>query len=153
MPGAQAEPTWGLRQLDAHAVRIGTATTQIGSETFACQRLFNRHGVEVLYILNFYLPRFQDLKAHDKLVTVCHELWHISPRFDGDFRRFEGRCYLHSPREAEFDRQAEAIAADWIARHPDVYRFEFLAMNFTALQRAFGRVVGTRIQHPRLLPT
>ena len=42
---------------------------------------------EMLYILRFYLPRFWDLDFREKLITVFHELWHISPNCDGDIRR------------------------------------------------------------------
>ena len=32
----------------------------------------------------------------EKLTTVFHELYHISPMFDGDIRRLEGRYHVHS---------------------------------------------------------
>ena len=43
-------------------------------------------GREMLYVLNFYLPRFLDLGFREKLTTIAHELLHISPQFDGDLR-------------------------------------------------------------------
>src|SRR5262245_29686785 len=48
------------------------------------QRVLAKDGREMLYILSFYLPRFQDLPLREKLITVLHELWHISPQCDGD---------------------------------------------------------------------
>ena len=57
------------------------------------QRLFDPDGLEMLYILTFYLPRFLDLPLREKLTTVLHELWHIGPKFDGDVRRLGSRCY------------------------------------------------------------
>ena len=42
--------------------------------------------------MSFYLPRFCDQSLDEKLSTVMHELWHISPAFDGDIRRLPGRC-------------------------------------------------------------
>ena len=41
-------------------------------------------GREFLYLMNFYLPRFLDLPLEAKLSTIMHELWHISPAFNGD---------------------------------------------------------------------
>src|SRR5688572_2582968 len=41
-------------------------------------------GREILYLVTFCLPRFLNREFEDKLVTVFHELYHISPAFDGD---------------------------------------------------------------------
>ncbi len=50
----------------------------------------------MLYLVTFCLPRFLDQDFDDKFITLFHELYHISPRFEGDLRRHEGRCALHS---------------------------------------------------------
>ena len=71
----------------------GSLYTRRQGRDFTVQRLYGAGGSEMLYILNFYLPRFQDAPFEEKLVTVLHELWHISPNFDGDLRRFPGRCF------------------------------------------------------------
>ena len=54
-----------------HTVRRG--------RKWGVQRLQAASGREMLYILNFCLPRFLDLPFGEKLTTVVHELWHISP--------------------------------------------------------------------------
>ncbi len=54
-----------------------------------------RDGREILYIIYFMLPRFLHLSARERLETVIHELYHISPEFNGDLRRFPGRSALH----------------------------------------------------------
>ena len=64
------------------------------------QRLYDPDGREMLYILNFYLPRFLDLPFREKLATTLHELWHIGPKFDGDIRRLGGRCSAHGRRRS-----------------------------------------------------
>ena len=116
------------------------------------QRLYDASGVEMLYILTFYLPRFMDLDFQEKLVTVFHELWHISPAFDGDLRRHPGRCYAHTGSQANYDAQMEKLASRWLKLNPDPSLYEFLRLNFAQLQQAHGRVFGTRIPRPRLLP-
>jgi hypothetical protein len=63
-------------------------------------------GREMLYILSFYLPRFQNLPLREKLITVLHELWHISPSFNGDIRRHAGRYHAHTHSQAEYDEAA-----------------------------------------------
>ena len=55
-------------------------------------------GREILYIIYFCMPRFQDQSFHDKLATVFHELYHISPKFNGDRRSrdsYDSRQSLH----------------------------------------------------------
>ena len=81
----------------------------------------------MLYILNFYLPRFLDLPLDEKLTTVAHELWHIGPRFDGDLRRFRGRCYAHSGSQRKYDAQVKRLVAAWLAAAPPAGMFEFLS--------------------------
>ena len=76
-------------------------------------------GREMLYLLNFYLPRFLDLPFAEKLTTIAHELLHVGPRFDGDLRRFGGRCYAHTHSHAEFDAHAARLAQRWLASGPD----------------------------------
>ena len=112
----------------------------------------NIDGREMLYLLNFYLPRFLDLCLHEKLTTIAHELLHISPHFDGDLRRFSGRCYAHSHSHSQFDSQAEQLAQCWLAREPEQSVYGFLHLDFLRLQALHGRIYGRRIASPKLLP-
>ena len=57
---------------------------------YTVQRLYDDNGCEMMYILRLYLPRFMEESFQEKLVTIFHELWHISPDFNGDLRRHEG---------------------------------------------------------------
>jgi hypothetical protein len=70
----------------------GQSQTVRRGRTWGLQRVVGPSGQEMLYILNFYLPRFLDLDFRRKLTTVVHELWHIGRRCDGDVRRYRGRC-------------------------------------------------------------
>ncbi len=118
---------------------------------YAAQRLLDSEGRELLYILSFYLPRFLDLSFDEKLSTVFHELWHISPRFDGDIRRHPGRCFAHSSSQKEYDAMTELLAQKWLRRDPPPDRYEFLKYRFHELVERFGPVMGTRVPHPKLL--
>ena len=69
----------------------GATQTVRRGRTYKMPRIFKPDGTEALYILTFYLPRFLTLSFTDRIATVCHELFHISPYFDGDIRRFPGR--------------------------------------------------------------
>ena len=55
----------------------------------------SRQGVEMLYVIYVLVPRFLNLPLREKLITVFHELYHVSPAFDGDIRRFPGKNYAH----------------------------------------------------------
>lgn len=117
------------------------------------QRIVSPAGHEILYLLNFYLPRFLDQPFEEKLTTVFHELWHISPAFDGDLRRHEGRCYMHGPRQDEFDAVALEMARHWLSLEPPEELAAFLRWDFAELRLRYGRVIGDRYAAPKVIPT
>ena len=119
---------------------------------YRIQRVVDSSGREMLYILSFYLPRFMDLTFQDKLVTVLHELWHISPAFDGDLRRHPGRCYAHSHSQKNYDAQMELLGKRWLALEPPLELYDFLRCNFRELQRCYGAIYGLRVRQPKLIP-
>lgn len=130
----------------------GALTTSRGTKTYTVQRLFDDQGREFLYILTFYLPRFMEVDLMEKLVTILHELWHISPEFNGDLRRHPGRCYVHSRSQREYDEQMKELAESWLTKNPPAELYEFLRGSFADLQARHGAVFGTRIPHPKLIP-
>lgn len=130
----------------------GTLYERRGGGVYTCQRLFDAGGREMLYILNFYLPRFTNIGFRDKLVTVFHELWHISPDFDGDLRRHPGRCYAHTRSQGDYDRRMGEFVDQWLALSPPGELYRFLRLRYWQLQRRYGRVRGTTVAHPRLIP-
>jgi hypothetical protein len=129
----------------------GALITQRHGKLWTCQRLIH-DGREMLYILTFYLPRVLDQPFHEKLTTITHELLHVSPRFDGDLRRFHGRCYMHSPRQKEFDRRASDLAREYLASRPPAELYDFLQCDFRELVRRHGAVVGMQVPIPKLIP-
>ena len=112
----------------------------------------NLDGREMLYILTFFLPRFLDLPYREKLTTVVHELWHISPLFDGDLRRFGGRCYAHSGSKRRYDAHVERLADQWLSLGPPEGLTDFLRSDFRGLVALHGRVFGRKIRAPKLVP-
>jgi hypothetical protein len=115
------------------------------------QRVF--HGErEMLYILTFYLPRFLDHCLREKLITVMHELYHISPRFDGDIRRLPGHYHVHSHSQAEYDRQMGVLVDGYLAQRPPVELYGFLERDFRTLATTYRRVVGVKVPIPKLVP-
>jgi hypothetical protein len=67
-----------------------TATIHRGRKKYLCEMpTIERGKEEMLYVVYFLLPRFLDLPLQQKLITIFHELYHISPAFDGDIRLFK----------------------------------------------------------------
>jgi predicted metallopeptidase len=118
---------------------------------YAIQQLVDRAGREMLYILTFYLPRFQDQSFQEKVVTIFHELWHISPKFDGDLRRHEGRCFAHTHSQAAYDAHMRLLADRWLALSPPPAMVDFLQLDFRALRQRHGGIFGVKIPRPKLI--
>jgi hypothetical protein len=108
--------------------------------------------LEMLYILTFYLPRFLEQSFREKLITVMHELYHISPGFDGDIRRLPGHYHVHSCSQKEYDRQMDDLVDQYFAADPPEALYQFLQVGFRELTARHGSVVGIRVPIPKLLP-
>jgi hypothetical protein len=130
----------------------GADTTVRRGRKYALQQFRGSDGRELLYILSFCLPRFADLCLREKLITIFHELWHISPRFDGDIRRHQGRCYAHTSSQAEFDEAMGVLADRWLAKQPREELWGFLRHSFAELNQLHGGLYGLRLPRPKLLP-
>jgi hypothetical protein len=119
--------------------------------TYQVQR-FTIDGREILYLVSFVLPRFLNREFIDKLVTVFHELYHVSPAFDGDLRRHAGRYSAHSASQKKYDAHMAELVRDYLAREPDPAVYAFLKLSFGQLCRRHGAVVGLHLPRPKLLP-
>jgi predicted metallopeptidase len=118
---------------------------------WAVQRLFDPDGREMLYILNFYLPRFLDLPLREKLLTTAHELWHIGPQFDGDVRRLGGRCFAHGPSQRRYDAHVGRMLDRWLSLGPPAELYDFLRLSFRELAARHGRIYGRRVPAPKVI--
>jgi hypothetical protein len=107
---------------------------------------------EMLYIVTFCMPRFLDLPAQEKLITVFHELYHIGEKFDGDIRRHAGRCHVHTGSKAGYDAHMGKLVDEYLANHPQQASFNWLNMNYEQLWLKHEGVFGVVIPRPRLIP-
>lgn len=117
----------------------------------ATQRVVDAHGRELLYLITFYIPRFWNLDARYKLETAIHELWHISPDFDGDIRRYGSRYAAHGPSRSGFDDQVRRLADEYSGNSPNEALMGWLKLSFRELEARCGRVVGSRYKRPKLI--
>jgi predicted metallopeptidase len=120
-------------------------------KTWTIQRHFRPDGVEYLYILCFYAPRFIELPLSQKLDTIVHELYHVNPLFNGDIRRFAGRQYKHGSQK-RYDQVVNRMVQYWLKQDPPSDLWEFLCYNYRDLTAKYGKPSGTRIPTPRIIP-
>lgn len=130
----------------------GAETTLRRGIPYTVQRFRDRTGLDYLYILTFCMPRFQNLDLREKLITVFHELWHISPQFDGDVRRHAGRCYAHTGSQAAYDEAMGVLADRWLAAGPPEEAWGFLRLSFAELTQRHGGIHGLKLPRPKLIP-
>lgn len=112
---------------------------------------WNIKGREILYYIDFMLPRYLDLSPPQKIRTLVHELFHVSPFFNGDLRRLgRGRQAFHGRSRKWYELRITPIV-DEVAKLPDVKHFPFLHHTFDQLTNMHGAVVGQRAKrlHPR----
>lgn len=106
-------------------------------------------GREVLYLIYFYLPRFCNLTLESKLVTIFHELYHISPEFNGDLRRLPGRNWAHGHSRKAYNEKMRALVHKYLALPPTDGLLRPLEVDFAALVARHGGVVGRRMIMPK----
>jgi predicted metallopeptidase len=131
--------------------RDGATVRRIRGVTYRVQR-YVVDGRDVLYVVTFCLPRFLDQSFDEKLVTVFHELYHVSPAFNGDLRRHPGRYAVHSHSKREYDDRMGAYVREYLAGHPAPEVFGFLRHTYADLWRRHGGVTGVVVPRPKLLP-
>lgn len=107
-------------------------------------------GKEMLYIIYFLVPRFFNLTLRDKLVTVFHELFHISPLFDGDIRRFPGRNYAHGGSRKRYNANMADMVDVYLRQMEAQALIGFLDGDMETLRARHGVIVGRRFPAPKI---
>lgn len=105
---------------------------------------------EILYVIYFLVPRFFNLSLREKLVTVFHELYHISPDFDGDIRRFPGRNFAHGSSRKRYNKLMESLVDGYLQGEKSGERLEFLEGDMAALRARYQTIVGRRYPAPKM---
>ncbi|WP_020474024.1 hypothetical protein [Zavarzinella formosa] len=129
----------------------GKLVTRKRGRLYAVQQ-FRYESRDLLYLMSFCLPRFLDRPFGDKLVTIFHELFHISPAFDGDFRRLGGRCEVHSGSKKNYDAHMAVLAKNYLRNGADLAKLGFLKLSFIQLCKRHGSVLGYHFPRPVLIP-
>lgn len=105
---------------------------------------------EMLYVIYFLVPRFFNLPKREKLVTVFHELYHISPLFDGDIRRFPGRNFAHGSSRKRYNALMDALVEKYLAMPGCTGVTEFLDRDLESLRTGYRAIVGRKYPVPKV---
>jgi hypothetical protein len=128
-----------------------STTVKRGRRTFTCTMPEVTHqGREILYLIYFLVPRFLNLSFRDKLVTVFHELYHVSPTFDGDLRRFPGRNFAHGSSTKKYNLLMGQLVDRYLEQVEDRSLLGFLDGAMDDLRLRHTAIVGRKCAAPRL---
>ena len=107
-------------------------------------------GVEMLYVIYLLIPRFLNLPFREKMITLFHELFHISPEFNGDIRRFPGKNYAHGSSTRRYNAQMDKLVGIYLGQHGDCSLAAFLEGNMEEIRVRYKTIVGRKLAAPRI---
>jgi predicted metallopeptidase len=107
------------------------------------------NGTTCLYIVYFYMPRFFNLPWHEKLKVIFHELYHISPRFDGDIRRMGAVKTAHGHSKKHFDSLYDSELRSFMQYIRTTPHMHFLEMDSSSIYRRYRRVTAVKMKNPK----
>jgi len=107
-------------------------------------------GVEMLYVVYFLVPRFLNLPFREKLITLFHELFHISAEFNGDIRRFPGKNFAHGSSTKKYNAYMGKLVDTYLGNLTDRSMMSFLEGNMEEIRGRFKAIVGRKMAAPRI---
>lgn len=105
---------------------------------------FNEY--EILYIIYLYIPKFFNLTPEDKIRVMFHELYHISPEFNGDIRRMGRFKAAHGHSKKSFEEKYIEYAESYLKKIQNSSHLNFLKMNSEEIQNSFKTVKYRRMK-------
>jgi hypothetical protein len=104
---------------------------------------------EILYIVYFYMPKFFNLPAKDKLNVIFHELYHISPLFNGDIRRMGKVKAAHGHSKKHYDSNYENELNEFFSYLEQTPFINFLKLDEKGLKKNFKKIKSVRMKLPK----
>lgn len=116
---------------------------KVGRHWHALEPVYTPMRRKARYILAFAWKRYWEMPPRKRLETLIHEMYHISPRFNGDFRTFEaGGPHGHGLRW--FDRQVRELMNSYV---PEGLEYDFPALSISV--RSGLKVTGQKLRVPK----
>lgn len=133
------------------AAGISVQTVRRGRFRLRCTMpAISHQGRDILYVIYFMIPRFIDRPLRDKLITIFHELYHISPLFDGDIRRFPGRNFAHGCSTEKYNRLMERFVDEYLRVEDSRGLTAFLEHGMSELRERHRAIVGRKMSMPKI---
>lgn len=110
------------------------------------------NGNIILYALSFFNPRFFELTSEEKLRVIFHEMYHISPDFNGDIRRFGRSGSAHGSSRKKFDSFFEKEQNDFYNFLANSDILKILEMPYNELFSSFNNIFFNRFKPPKPFP-
>ena len=107
------------------------------------------NNTELLYIIYFYIPKFFNLSAKDKINVMFHELYHINPGFNGDIRRMGKVKSAHGHSKKNFEEKYIEYADTFYNSIQKAPYYNFLTMNTDDIQNQFSSIKYRRMKSVR----
>jgi predicted metallopeptidase len=104
----------------------------------------------MLYVIYFLVPRFLNLPFREKMITLFHELFHISPEFNGDIRRFPGRNYAHGGSTRKYNARMARLVDGYLSTLDDRSMMSFLEGDMEEVRGRFKAIVGRKMEAPQI---
>ena len=117
----------------------GSEIVQHNSRYYTIPRLIV-NDIEILYVMYFYMPRFFDLSAAEKVNVMFHELYHISPEFNGDIRRMGSVKKAHGHSKKSFEEKYIEYSRSFYEYVRNTPYQAFLSMKSDDLQQRFKKI-------------
>jgi len=92
----------------ARCYPLSRKTRKRGRRTYALAPVLTTDGRPARYVLAFAWTRYWQMTPRERLLTLVHELYHVSPAFDGEARAFESGGW-HGRGRAWFDQVVAEI--------------------------------------------
>ncbi len=128
-----------------------TKSVRRGMRSYAYEMpAISHRGVEMLYVVYFLIPRFLNLTFREKLITLFHELYHISPEFNGDIRRFPGKNYAHGSSTKRYNAQMARLVDAYLSRDEECHTAAFLEGDMETIRGRYKAIVGRKMAAPRI---
>jgi predicted metallopeptidase len=107
-------------------------------------------GEEMLYVVYFLVPRYLNLPFREKMITLFHELFHISPDFNGDIRRFPGKNYAHGGSTRKYNLYMGKLVDSYLEALEDRAMVSFLEGSMDEVRGRFKAIVARKMEAPRI---
>lgn len=106
---------------------------------------------EIYYVISFCIPRFLNLSLTEKLETIIHELFHISPKFNGDIRRLTiSNKAAHGHNKNIFDNFIYKLVQRYLNSPKRFALPPFLYMDYKKLINTYKKIEFEKIKIPKI---